>query len=90
METHARYATIGMFALAVIAAALGFVYWLSGPGGLERAVYRIRFEGPVNGLLPGSPVLFNGVRIGEVTDIDSTRMTLTGRMCSHPSNAPPR
>ncbi len=73
METHARYARMGMFTLAVIAAAFLFVYWLRGMGGLERSVYRIRFAGPVSGLVSGSPVLFNGIRVGEVTGVSLDR-----------------
>jgi phospholipid/cholesterol/gamma-HCH transport system substrate-binding protein len=73
METHARYARIGIFSLAVIAAAFVFVYWLRGIGGLERTVYRIRFEGPVSGVVSGSPVLFNGIRVGEVTGVSLDR-----------------
>jgi phospholipid/cholesterol/gamma-HCH transport system substrate-binding protein len=73
METHARHARIGMFTLAVIAAAFGFVYWLRGTGGLERSVYRIHFDGPVSGLGSGSPVLFNGIRVGEVTGVGLDR-----------------
>jgi phospholipid/cholesterol/gamma-HCH transport system substrate-binding protein len=73
METHARYARIGIFSLAVIAAAFVFVYWLRGIGGLERTIYRIRFEGPVSGLVSGSPVLFNGIRVGEVTRVSLDR-----------------
>jgi phospholipid/cholesterol/gamma-HCH transport system substrate-binding protein len=33
----------------------------------ERAVYRVRFENTVSGLLTGAAVLFNGIRVGEVT-----------------------
>src|SRR5262249_3246248 len=33
----------------------------------ERAYYRVRYQNTVSGLLVGSPVLFNGVRVGEVT-----------------------
>ena len=69
METRARYATIGLFALAIIAAAFGFVYWLRGTGGPDKAVYRIRFDGSVGGLTTGSPVTFNGVPVGEITGI---------------------
>ncbi len=43
METKARYALIGLFALGVIAAGFGFVYWLQTTGGLgARTSYRIR------------------------------------------------
>jgi phospholipid/cholesterol/gamma-HCH transport system substrate-binding protein len=70
METRAPYALIGSFVLAAIGAVFGFVYWLNNTGGLsERAVYRIRFENTVSGLLTGAAVLFNGIRVGEVTDL---------------------
>jgi phospholipid/cholesterol/gamma-HCH transport system substrate-binding protein len=70
METRARYALIGLFMLAVIAASFGFVYWLENKGGFgQRETYRIRFQGSVSGLLIGSAVLFNGIRVGEVTGL---------------------
>jgi len=70
METRAPYALIGLFVLTVIAAGFGFVYWLHNSGGLtERTVYRVRFENTVSGLLTGAAVLFNGIRVGEVTDL---------------------
>jgi len=70
METRANYVLIGLFTLAVIAAAFGFVFWFQSTGGPgERAVYRVLFEGPVTGLRTGSAVVFNGIRIGEVTDL---------------------
>lgn len=68
MEVRARYTTIGLFTLAVILAGFAFVYWLHGAGGLtRRTAFDVRFDGPVSGLLVGSPVLFNGIRVGEVT-----------------------
>ena len=68
METRARYLLIGLFALSVMAAGFGFVYWLNNAAGLaERAAYRVRFTSAVPGLRPGSSVLFNGIRVGEVT-----------------------
>ena len=70
METQARYVVVGLFAVAVIAAGFGFVFWLNNAGGLsERTVYRVRFKSSVSGLLTGSSVLFNGIRVGEVTDL---------------------
>jgi phospholipid/cholesterol/gamma-HCH transport system substrate-binding protein len=70
METRAPYALIGLFVLAAIGAVFGFVFWLNNTGGLsERTVYRIRFENTVSGLLTGAAVLFNGIRVGEVTDL---------------------
>lgn len=71
METRARYVLVGAFTLAVIAAAFAFVYWLNTTGGLqERAFYRIRYQNSVSGLLVGSAVLFNGVRVGEVVTLN--------------------
>ena len=71
METRAPYALIGLFVLTVIVAAFGFVYWLHNSGGLtERTVYRIQFENTVAGLLTGAAVLFNGIRVGEVTALE--------------------
>jgi phospholipid/cholesterol/gamma-HCH transport system substrate-binding protein len=70
METRANYALIGLFTLAVIAAAFGFVYWFSGSdSGQRRQPVRIVFSGSVSGLSKGSIVSFNGIRVGEVTDI---------------------
>ncbi len=71
METRANYALIGVFTLAVIASAFAFVLWFSGgeKSGAPRT-YRIVFNGSVSGLLRGAPVLFNGVRVGDVTRID--------------------
>lgn len=70
METRARYALIGLFMLAVILASFGFVYWLENKGGFgEREIYQVRFQGSVSGLSTGSAVLFNGLRVGEVTGL---------------------
>jgi phospholipid/cholesterol/gamma-HCH transport system substrate-binding protein len=70
METRANYAVIGAFTLAVIAAGFLFVYWFSGgDSGQRRAPVRVVFSGSVSGLTKGSVVLFNGIRVGEVTDI---------------------
>ena len=40
------------------------------PAALARAsVYHVQFDGSVPGLLVGAGVLFNGIRVGEVTDL---------------------
>ena len=71
METKAKYVSIGLFTLCVIAGIFGFVYWIHNTGGMgQRAVYRVRYEGSVSGLLTGSSVLFNGVRAGSVTGLE--------------------
>ena len=71
METRANYALIGLFTLAVIAAAFGFVYWFSGgERGQARESIRIVFSGSVAGLSQGSSVSFNGLRVGDVTSLE--------------------
>jgi len=70
MESRANYALVGLFTLAVLAAVFGFVYWFnSGAGGRKQDV-RVIFSGTVTGLGRGSSVLFNGLRVGEVTRIE--------------------
>lgn len=71
METRAPYIIVGGFVLAAIAAVFGFVYWLNNTGGIgKRSTYQIVFNGPVPGLLVGAGVLFNGIRVGEVTSLE--------------------
>jgi len=70
METRAPFVVVGAFVLAAIAAVFGFVYWLHNTGGLgPRVTYHVQFDGSVPGLLVGAAVLFNGIRVGEVTDL---------------------
>jgi phospholipid/cholesterol/gamma-HCH transport system substrate-binding protein len=70
METRAPYTLIGAFLLAVILGLFGFIYWIQNTGGLgERKTYQVRFENSVSGLLTGAPVLFNGIRVGEVSSL---------------------
>jgi phospholipid/cholesterol/gamma-HCH transport system substrate-binding protein len=70
METRAPYALVGILIVGAIGAIFGFVYWLHNTGGLtKRTNYEIRFENTVSGLLKGAAVLFNGIRVGEVIDL---------------------
>lgn len=70
METRANYVLIGVFTLAIVVGVFGFVYWFKNIGGTgERVYYRVVFDGSVSGLRTGASVLFNGIRVGEVTDL---------------------
>jgi phospholipid/cholesterol/gamma-HCH transport system substrate-binding protein len=70
METRANYALIGLFTLSVLTAAFLFVYWFSGGDtSSKQTPYRVVFTGSVSGLSRGSAVLFNGLRVGEVTSL---------------------
>jgi len=67
METKANYVVTGLFTLAVIVGAFGFVYWFENTSsGGDKATYRLVFDGSVSGLGAGSTVTFNGIRVGEV------------------------
>ena len=70
METRANYALVGFFTILVMAAAFGFVYWMSqyGRGG-EMASLAVRIPGSANGLSVGSPVRFNGIAVGSVRSL---------------------
>lgn len=71
METRANYALVGAFTLAVIAAAFGFVFWFSGPSKTAaRKSYDVVFDGSVSGLSLGASVLFNGLRVGTVSNLE--------------------
>jgi phospholipid/cholesterol/gamma-HCH transport system substrate-binding protein len=71
METRAPFVIVGAFVLAAIAAVFGFVFWLHSTGNSgPRTAYQIQFDGSVPGLLVGAAVLFNGIRVGEVTRLD--------------------
>ena len=70
METRAPFIIVGAFVLAAIGAVFGFVYWLHNTAGTGvRTVHHVQFEGSVSGLLVGAAVLFNGIRVGEVTNL---------------------
>jgi phospholipid/cholesterol/gamma-HCH transport system substrate-binding protein len=70
METRANYVLIGVFTLAVVVGVFSFIYWFQNIGGSgERAYYRVLFDGSVSGLRTGGTVLFNGIRVGEVTGL---------------------
>jgi phospholipid/cholesterol/gamma-HCH transport system substrate-binding protein len=70
METKANYIVTGAFTLAVILGVFGFIYWVQNVGGGgERTAYRVVFAGSVSGLRTGASVLFDGMRVGEVTKL---------------------
>jgi phospholipid/cholesterol/gamma-HCH transport system substrate-binding protein len=73
MEDRAKYVLVGLFTFAVIAGVFGFVFWLHNTAGnKESATYRVIFDGSVTGLRVGAPVLFNGIRVGDVSNLSLT------------------
>src|ERR1700712_882331 len=70
METRAPFIVVGAFVLVAIGAVFGFVYWLHNTAGTgARTVHHVQFDGSVSGLVVGAAVLFNGIRVGEVTKL---------------------
>lgn len=70
METKANYVVTGLFTLAVVVAAFGFVFWFQRTGDSgDQTAYRVVFTGSVAGLRTGADVTFNGIRVGEVSNL---------------------
>ena len=70
METRAHHVLIGAFTLVVVALVVLFALWL-GKTSLNRQYhyYDIVFTESVTGLSKGSPVQYNGIQIGEVSQL---------------------
>jgi len=70
MERHANYALVGMITTLLLGAGVLFVVWL-GQYHFDRHydLYRVVFQGPVEGLSEGSDVQFNGIKVGVVQHI---------------------
>lgn len=74
MEKDANYALVGGLALALLAGLMVFVVWLAGAQlDAEYDNYDVIFTGSVQGLSEGGDVYFNGIRVGEVTDLKLDR-----------------
>jgi phospholipid/cholesterol/gamma-HCH transport system substrate-binding protein len=70
METRANYVMTGAFTLAVIVGVFSFIFWFHNSGSAgARASYRVVLTGSVSGLRAGGSVLFNGIRVGEVSGL---------------------
>ncbi|MDR2668547.1 MAG: MlaD family protein [Desulfovibrio sp.] len=70
MEIRAKYLAVGMFTLAVFAAATAFTLWLADKNmGRGTVEYDISFTESVKGLSVNSDVLFVGIRVGRVENI---------------------
>jgi len=70
VETRANYILIGAFSAATVLAAFLFLVWLTGfDGDAEFETYDVVFDGSVAGLSLGGDVRYNGIKVGEVTEI---------------------
>jgi phospholipid/cholesterol/gamma-HCH transport system substrate-binding protein len=70
MERDAHYAAVGIATVALMLALAVFTIWLARlQFTKDYDVYDILFSGPVRGLSESGEVHFNGIRVGEVTDL---------------------
>lgn len=70
METRAHHVLIGLFTLLVVGAALVFALWLGKVDSDKQFdMYDVVFQEAVAGLSKGSTVEFNGIKIGEVSNL---------------------
>lgn len=88
MERNANYTLVGFASLILMIGLVAFVIWL---GRVQFArdydLYDIVFVGPVRGLTQGGEVHFNGIKVGEVTEValdakDPTRVVARSRINS--------
>lgn len=71
MERDAHYAAVGIATVALLVALVVFTIWLARVQfNKDYDVYDIVFYGPVRGLSEGGEVHFNGIRVGEVTNLN--------------------
>ncbi len=71
METKASYVIVGIAALLGVALFFGMLLFaVNRDDGQKVTYYRIVFDGGVSGLSVGNDVRFNGIKVGEVRQID--------------------
>ncbi len=70
METRANHLLIGVFVLAMVAGAFGFIIWLAKVQ-IDREFdrYYVFIDGSVTGLSGAGEVRYNGIAVGSVKEI---------------------
>ncbi|WP_310475532.1 MlaD family protein [Sandarakinorhabdus sp.] len=69
MENRSNYVIVGSIALAMVIGIFVMVLWLARFSGGDNKEYDIYFKQSITGLALGSPVQFNGVTVGKITQI---------------------
>ncbi len=70
MERNANYALVGLISTILLIAMFVFILWLSNFAlSAKYVTYHVLFTSAVDGLSRGGDVQFNGIKVGEVTDI---------------------
>jgi phospholipid/cholesterol/gamma-HCH transport system substrate-binding protein len=70
METRSNHILVGGVVLALLAALILFIVWLSQVSGDRQQGYDIFFRQSVEGLAKGTAVTYNGVPVGQIEAID--------------------
>jgi phospholipid/cholesterol/gamma-HCH transport system substrate-binding protein len=70
METRASYVTVGAFVMVCLIGLMVSVFWLAGTQYRQEFIYfRTFFTGPVTGLGQGTVVRYNGIDVGNITEL---------------------
>jgi phospholipid/cholesterol/gamma-HCH transport system substrate-binding protein len=70
MERNANYALVGLISTILLIAMIVFIFWLTNFAlSAKYDDYEVVFRGPVSELSRGGDVQFNGIKVGEVDDI---------------------
>jgi phospholipid/cholesterol/gamma-HCH transport system substrate-binding protein len=89
MERNAHSAAVGLATMVLFLGMLLFVVWLARFSVARNYdVYDVLFYGPVRGLSTGGEVHFNGIKVGEVTELkldpdNTTRVIATVRLTNN-------
>lgn len=70
MERNANYALVGAVAILIVVAFVAFLVWLAGLDDRQYDFYDVYLPAPVQGLQRGAVVFYNGVQVGDVTQIE--------------------
>lgn len=70
MVSKAHYALIGALVLTFLVMAICSILWLSGDNYDQKVdSYVVTFDGPIRGVQEAAEVRFNGIKVGEVTNL---------------------
>lgn len=70
MERNANYALVGAITLGLFIGLVVFIVWLARISFAQQyTIYDVTFVGPISGLSQGGEVHFNGIKVGDVTQI---------------------
>ena len=71
METKANYIVTGLFTLAVIVGAFGFMFWFQNSAAAAASAPPTAWcsTARCRGCAPAPSVTFNGIRVGEVAEL---------------------